>query len=447
MRKAEGSNDVLPRRPLAQAFPPSTSTRDDGRVASSSATPGVTAAQLAGIPADLGQYILQLETQNQELRVTLSAAQSGKHSLVADRGEDEKRMFLNDVLSQVETVIQAHKNKTAAEVQKYKTEAENATLALRNLRNAIQQEGMDLTLAPAMMSFSRKSKQQEKSGNAALELSMPPESQQLLDNIAEEYLQKLLAVNSSDEVPHVVRTTTKSAFEAVVMHFTDQLCRNFEESESVIQTLRTENSALQEEIRTQQHLNESQKVQLVQHAEMEAQALRDQLRSFQVAASSGDEVAAAVNERALEEYTHMLIEARREANHLRQELDQERNHCAQVCLRLKTSLQKRNNEFESAVVNRAEEVVKQHERKIAELERQLSEYTLTRGPRSVADRGVQAGEPSIVVPTHENFVPNVMSAVKRDPTRMNNPHNREMFEQEVWRKTQELLQKYGSSTA
>jgi hypothetical protein len=141
-----------------------------------------------------------------------------------------------------EVVVQAHRNKTEAEVQKYKSEAEQAQQALRSLRNAIQQEGMDLSLAPAMISFQRKpaaakapsgiDTHADDNGMSALSLSIPVEAQQLLEGIAEDILQKLVAVQKSDDVPNVVRGSVKASFESVIVYFTDQLMSNFKESET-----------------------------------------------------------------------------------------------------------------------------------------------------------------------------------------------------------------------
>jgi hypothetical protein len=67
----------------------------------------------------------------------------------------------------------------------------------------------------------------------------------------------------------------------------------------------------------------------------------------------------------------LLAEARRQQTQLRIELENEKNHSAQVCLKLKAALQKRNEDFEKAVLSRAEEVVSQREKYIAELEAKL----------------------------------------------------------------------------
>ncbi|MGV2337287.1 MAG UNVERIFIED_CONTAM: hypothetical protein LVR18_25425 [Planctomycetaceae bacterium] len=84
-------------------------------------------------------------------------------------------------------LITAHENEAQAEIRNVQAfEAETAQLALKNLRAAIQgQEGMDLTMAPAMIAFHRK---QQAMGAAlpALGLQIPPEAQRLLEGLSQE---------------------------------------------------------------------------------------------------------------------------------------------------------------------------------------------------------------------------------------------------------------------
>jgi hypothetical protein len=407
------------------------------------------------VPSDLTVYILDLERQNQELRNHISflrealnhetqmasgAGSGGAERLRLAQTEEEKRVFLANILAQIEVVIEAHKNKTASEIQKYKLEAENAQLALKNLRHSIQQEGMDLTLAPAMISMQRRTNRAAHPDPATgIAVNLPPDAKALLDGVATDVLEKLMSVTSSDDVASVVRTAVVSSFESIVGFFTDQLIEASKSSELAVETTRAEMKAMQEDFRTQLSLSENHRVHLVQQGELEVQALRDELRAFHTAAAS-DDVQATVHERALSEYTDMLVQSRHETNRLRQELETEKNHCAQVCLKLKSALQRRNAEFEKAVVTRAEEVVAARDRRIGELEASVRKYS-TDSARAVRHAAVQAGDAAVLLPTEDNFVGNVLSSVKKG-VRANSANN-EQFEKEVWRKTQELLTKYG----
>jgi hypothetical protein len=409
----------------------------------------------AAVPSDLTVYILDLERQNQELRSHISFLRealdhetqmsSGGGGGLAERvtmaqTEDEKRAFLTSIMSQVEVVIEAHKNKTASEIQRYKMEAENAQLALKNLRHSIQQEGMDLALAPAMMSLQRRTNRAMNPEPATgVSMTLPPDARALLDGVANDVLEKLTAVSPSDDVGHVVRSAVTSSFESIVGFFTDQLIDASKASEHAVETIQAEMAAMKEDFRTQLSLSENQRVQLVQQAELEVQALHDELRSFHKAAAT-DDVQVSVHERAMNEITEMLVQSRHETNRLRQDLETEKNHCAQVCLKLKSALQKRNAEFEKAVVVRAEEVVATRDQRISELEEALRTYA-GESARPVRHAGVQVGDAAVLLPSEDNFVPHVLSSVKKG-LRTTATTN-EKFEKEVWRKTQELLSKYG----
>ena len=417
----------------------------------------------AAIPSDLTVYILDLERQNQELRshitflrealnhetqmsgvpaasAVLAAGGGGGDRLRTLQSEDEKRAFLAEILSQIEVVIQAHKNKTASEIQKYKLDAENAQLALKNLRSSIQQEGLDLTLAPAMISMQRRTNRALNPEPATgVALNLPPDARALLEGVANDVLERLMGVSSSDDVAVVVRAAVTTSFETIVGFFTDQLIDATKSSEALVEAVKAELAAAKDDFKTQLSLSENQRVQLVQQGELEIQALRDELRAFHTASAS-DDVQASVHERALAEYTEMLVESRQETNKLRQDLEAEKNHCAQVCLKLKSALQRRNAEFEKAVVTRAEEVVAARDKRISELESTLKRFN-SDAVRAVRHAAVQVGDSSILLPTEDNFVPNVLSSVKKGIK--GNATNNELFEKEVWRKTQELLSKYG----
>ncbi|CUG93476.1 Hypothetical protein, putative [Bodo saltans] len=412
---------------------------------------GGSAAALAttsGIPTDLANYILDLERQNQELRQHIqflqdallredkggstfppdpdAAARSGGEAANPARwsSEDDKKSFLNDVLHQMEIVIQAHKNKTSVEIQKYKTEAEDARRALRHLRDSIHQEGLELSLAPAVSLMHKKystavgnatrSMATKNTDDAAMKttnvvngLRQPDQTQQLLDAIASDVLSRLSTVQDGDDVDALVKDAVALNFEATVDHFTSQLVQCVKDSNDEVDALRGEMKSMKEDLRSQLAVSEHQRVYLVQRHELEVQALRDELHAYHIA-STRDDVQATVQERALDEYTAMLVDARSEAARVRKELEEERNHSAQVCLKLKSALQKRNSEFEQAVVERAEQVLDAKQRQVQALEAALAELG---GRRSKTDKQIQVGDPSVTVAASaQTFIPNVVNS-------------------------------------
>lgn len=374
----------------------------------------------AGVPEDVTRYVLDLERQNHEFRDQITFLQAALRTAdesnaqqaetsrrregesrqrrldhVFGHAEDEKNAFLSDVLGQVELVIQAHRNKANADMQRYKHEAETAKAALRSLRESIEQEGMDLTLAPAIVRMQEKyqaalrdvttqhaagvgggtdddAEGPNKDGAQGdeLVLKLPQEAQHLVHAVAADILARLSRVREEDDVTALVRQAVTVAFRALVQHFTAQVVDSSKEAVESVAYLREEMNRLKEQHRYELSFSEQQRVLLVERTDLEVQALRDELHAYHVA-STTDDVQATMQEKALNEYTNMLVEARAEAEKLRRELDQEKTHCAQVCLRLKSSLQKRNQEFEKAVVDRAEEVVRQRDQMVADLQKQL----------------------------------------------------------------------------
>lgn len=395
---------------------------------------------------DVTEYIFRLERQNDQLRQQLTAmAQTpgfDNSSLPSklDHGEEGKREFLNSVLTQVESIISAHKAKAHAEVQKYKNEAEAAQLALKNLRLAIQQEGMDLSMAPAMIAFQRKQQLLQPNGSSvpSLGLQIPPEAQKLLETLSAELLNQLLSLKATDDVPAVVGQAVKGCFEGIVVHFTDQIYANTRFMDDANEVLRRELAEAREETRKVELAQESKRIELVTKHDADLQALRDELACFNKAAD--DDVAGNIQRRAFDEYAQLLSDSRRQLQQMRLELENERNHSAQVCLKLKAALQKRNDEFEKAVLAKAEDVVQQRERRIAELEARIA----ASAPPERRECGIQVGESLVSVPPRDQFVQQLMLSVKKDP-RSTAQHN-EMFEREVWKRTQALLAKYGDGT-
>jgi hypothetical protein len=401
--------------------------------------PAAPAAAAAAAPTDITSYIMQLEKQNVDIRAQVLDLQASSRAPTLERGEESKRAFLNDVLAQVESIIDAHRNKANAEIAKYKAEAEQAAMALKNLRQTIQSDGLDLAMAPAMIAFQRK---QHAAGADAppLGLSIPPDTERLLDGVATDLLATLLTVQGADDIGAVVRGAVKSAFEGIVVHFTDELCGNLDAQVAHVEALTAEIATARQESRTSQLAGEQQRVALATDHALELQALRDEMRAFQNAAGA-DEVTGAVHDKAFAEYAGLLVDARREAAHYAQELENEKNHSAAVCLKLKAALQQRNGDFEKAVLGRAEEVVAQKDRMITQLERRLREREASAAARQQQDAACQAGEPMVSVPTADTFVAQLVSSVHKDSRAA--AQQQDLFERDVWQKTQELLGKYG----
>lgn len=448
------------------------SVRIDRRVGSSSGHhPAVNDERENSRPNDLTTYILELEAQNRELRQHIAALQlqlgaarapsmSGQGSVdrlrevMGEEGakavtntlnathhrtlatEAERKAFLTDILSQIEVVIQAHRNKTFSEVARYKTEAESAREALRALREVIQQEGMDMTLAPGLLNAQ---KVLGAAGRAsASELALPPESELLLGGISQDMLRRLVALDDSADLASAVKEEVRRGFTVVVRHFAQQLVLAANDSAAAMADQRAEMDRLKDELRTQLHMSETRRMQMVQQHDIEVMALRDELHAFNVAASE-DDIERNLHQRALEEYNRMLVESRTETAGLRKALDDEKNHSAEVCLRLKSALQRRSAEFEKTIVEQAEALVKEREATISDLRKEID--VLKGPPKTFSSIGCQIGESNIVPVDADNYVSNVLRAMKRDPKSIG--ETTEKYERELWRHTQDLIQRYG----
>ena len=387
--------------------------------------------------------------------------------------EAEKKAFLTDILSQVEVVIQAHRNKTQSEISRYRAEAESARAALRGLREVIQNEGMDLTLAPGLMHAQRTLSLLGGNGNSgggnvagllrggAEELDLPPDCEALLGGISHEMLRRLVALEeereeaalrspyggggasaaatvAADDLPRLVKAEVRRGFTAIVRHFSDQLVMAANDSAAALADQRADNERMKAELRTQLHMSEERRLALVQAHDIEVGALRDELHAFNVAATD-DDVERGLHQRALEEYNRMLVDSRMEAAALRKAVEEEKNHSAEVCLRLKTALQRRSAEFEKTIVTQAEALVKERDGTIGALRAEIADL---RGPPKVyASFGCQAGESFVVPVDADNYVTNVLKAMRRD-TRSVGEANAQ-YERDLWRHTQDLIHRYG----
>jgi hypothetical protein len=399
---------------------------------------------------DIRSYIFDLELQNRELRRQLETARTEtalpSSAMLVGGSDEAKREFLTNVLTQVESIVEAHRNKANAEIHRYKTEAEQAKNALEQLRQVIQTEGLDLTLAPAMIQFHRKQKRAAASGGgiepSPLGIDFPKEVDDMLHQVAVDILTKLQAVTDRNQLGSTMREACRSGFQFIVMHFTDELITATKRQDAAIETLRQELDDAKKENRTMLLAHETKRVEMATEHQLELDALRDEIRTLTASTAGSDTLTYAMHEKAFAEYAQLLVEARREAANLRAELDQEKTKSAEVCLRLKANLEKRRTEFEQEIVAKAEEVVTQRDRLISELESRLRQREAQFARNEARDCGVQAGEPLVNMPDKENFVPQLLSVYHRDSRAT--AQNNEIFEREVWKKTQELLSKYGN---
>ena len=433
--------------------------------------------QTSGNPTDLTNYILELEGQNRELRRHVLSLQdellATQNALVRSRAspvtaggggalvmhddpeiagmltstgaiarrfdtDSERKAFLTDVLSQIEVVIQAHRNKTSSEIQKYKSAAESAQRSLKDLRETIEHEGMGLSLNPSMIAVKRKNRRGDDKEEETSAMSLPPQAHALLEEIAKDVVHRILSAESAEDVPDAVHHEVRKAFRVLIDHFCEQVVSATKDSAAMVDEVKKDAESAKADLRLQLHSSEEKRVQQVRNHELEMSALRDELEAYH-RASASDDVQASLHQRALEEYNYILVEAKQEAASLRDALEEERTHSAEVCLKLKSSLQRRSAEFEKAVVERAEAAVSEKDAKIENLE---SEVKQLRGPPvATRDIAIQAGDSNLLVMNKDAYVGNVLKSIQRTPA--DNSVLDEQYERNLLRKTQDLIAKYG----
>ncbi|KAH9578938.1 hypothetical protein LSM04_008082 [Trypanosoma melophagium] len=385
--------------------------------------------------------------------------------------QEERERYMNDVLAQVDAIVQAHHNKSEAEILRYKGEAEAAKLALKQLREAIALEGVDLSMLPAamatlfgrplntvgrnintgdsdknsingresakefgsvennnnnLMSSSRTSTKGIMGGGAlsGIAETMLEKCKPLLSEASDAVLADLLRVEADDDVPTIVRDSVRRGFEALAQHLTSLVADYIGHYISEVRYLQQEREAARRELREEINASEHQRLRMAQRYETEISALRDELHAFHVAAADGDEMRASLHERALAEYTRLLAESRDEATALRSQLEEARSDHATMCLRLKASLERRGAEFEAAVIRRAADALKQRDNRIAELEKCVSQQQEAEERRRSGQvvKGVQVQmdeeEKNGFVLDETHFVPNVLAVCSSNGNKM-----------------------------
>ncbi|RNF25748.1 uncharacterized protein Tco025E_01988 [Trypanosoma conorhini] len=507
-------------------------------------------ALLARLPKEMTGYIIEIETQNRQLRQHVlelqeeqrqTQAMLGANRRLADAvvgnshavevgveedksyqhatndfqvasgallSQEEREQYINEVLAQVDVIVQAHRNQSESMILKYKQEAESAKLALKNLREAIALEGVDLSMLPAVLATlsgptraacrgetrrtnpNSPTTTEVDSAIAGIVTVMNEKCAALVGEAADVVLGDLLRVEAGDDVPTVVRQSVQRGFEALARHLASVVTEYIKYSTEELRYSHKEREAACRELRGELSASETRRLREAQHYETELRTLRDEIHAFHVAAAEGDELRGTVQERALEEYTALLVESRADADALRRQLEEERSDHATTCLRLKSSLQRRGAEFEEAVVRRAEELVGQREAHIEDLQQQLEAARRAGEGRTKgrATKGVQVQAAESIVLDASNYMSNVLSlgsswkgASPRPTARLATPTQSKShpaaaplppplpstpsaqppttpsvlggddsalqqdnsFEEEVWEKTMELLTKYG----
>ncbi|KEG11539.1 hypothetical protein DQ04_02521050 [Trypanosoma grayi] len=503
------------------------------------------------LPKEMTKYIIDMEEQNRELRqeviglqeelqqqhIQLSAHQqlvdaiggenrTNNQSVLSDShiasgafaSPEEREHYMNDVLAQVDALVQAHRNQTEAEILKYKHEAETARLALSKLRETIALEGVDLSMLPAAMTtLTGRAPTADSSDSGGLVATatedaitennddaaatgiatvMMEKCTPLVDAASDAVLHDLLRVEASDDVPAVVRQSVQRGIAALARHLASVVVEYVRHCTGEVRYLHEEREAIRRDLREEVRVSEHQRLRMAQRYETEIRALRDQLHTFHVAAATdGDALKSTIHTRALEECGALLVSSREEAAALRTQLEEERSDHAATCLRLKASLQRRNSDFEEAVVRRAEEIVRQRDARIAELGQQLDKIRRAEMQRTSGrtTKGVQTQAVKEIVLDEPHFMTNVLSlcSTRKEPVGLNQsfatpsfyakhhppatttaaaaaataaPSSTQLpmtpsglgeteptsfqhdgsFEEEVWAKTMELLRKYGA---
>ncbi|ESL08809.1 hypothetical protein TRSC58_03482 [Trypanosoma rangeli SC58] len=524
--------------------------------------------RLARLPREMTEYIMQIETQNRQLRQQVLELQEelqrrqrqthtmmGSYQQLADTvvgnkhsveigvekgkihqhatndlqavfgdflNQEEREQYVNEILAQVDVIVQAHRNQSELIILKYKQEAEGAKLALKELRRAIALEGVDLSMLPAALATlsgpARATRSGGYSGNdndndhstgetrttnsnspTATELDaatagimsvMNEKCAVLIGEAADVVLRDLLRVEAGDDVPTVVRQSMQRGFEVLARHLASVVTEYIGYCTAELRYLHKERETVCRELREDLHASESRQIRMAQQYETEIRTLRDEIHAFHVAGADGDELKGMVHERALEEYTTLLVESRAESDSLRRQLEEERSDHATTCLRLKSSLQRRNAEFEEAVMRRAEELVGRRDAHIGELQQQLDALRRVeeRRTKDRATKGVQVQAAESIILDASNYMSNVLSlgsswkgassqlngrlatptqsrshstaaplppplpptpsaqppmtpsALGRNDSGLQQDNS---FEEEVWAKTMELLTKYG----
>ena len=444
---------------------------------------GVSMLGGAGGPSDLTNYILELEGQNRDLRRHVLSLQdellATQNALVRSRAspvisggggalvthddpeiagmltgaagkrfetDSERKAFLTDVLSQIEVVIQAHRNKTAGEIQKYKFAAESAQRSLKELRETIEHEGMGLSLNPSMLAIKRRGGSGESNGEhnskdraaSNVGLSLPPQANALLEEIAKDVVHRILSAESAEDVPDAVHHEVRKSFRVLVEHFCEQVVAATKDSAAMVEDIKKDAESAKADLRMQLHSSEERRVRMVRDHELEISALRDELEAYH-RASASDDIQASLHQRAMEEYNFILVEAKQEAATLRDALEEERTHSAEVCLKLKSALQRRSTEFEKAIVEKAEAAITEKEAKIESLEEEVKKLRAPPVPKR--DVGAQAGDSNLLTMNKDSYVGNVLKSIQRTPA--DNAAHDEEYERSLLRKTQDLIAKYG----
>eukprot|EP00756_Hemistasia_phaeocysticola_P029840 Hpha_TRINITY_DN16256_c3_g1::TRINITY_DN16256_c3_g1_i1::g.11595::m.11595 len=325
-------------------------------------------------PHSEGHHSNGISTSGRQSEVEALRARVQELETVLALEQAEKAGFQEDALSKVDAAMTTCRQRAEEEIARHRRVAQRAQERLCVLREAVFAEGIDLHGLYEDASFA---------STDAVE-----HRQQLLDALGEEVLRELVAQEQKraaegapsdpDSVGENVRRAVARCFQLVVRHYEEIL-------------------------------------------EGVAQGFEREVNALSAARSVEGQDGAGARWEALE------------AN-----LDYERQRNALLCVRMKGSLRKRNEEFERRVMDKAEELVADYKQRADAASVRVSEFE--------SRFSHLRAEPLLSPPSHhdtscQRFVREVTRQV-RDATTEDTADGRLHFERDVLNKAQQLLEKY-----
>eukprot|EP01064_Diplonema_japonicum_P026766 TRINITY_DN38318_c0_g1_i1.p1 TRINITY_DN38318_c0_g1~~TRINITY_DN38318_c0_g1_i1.p1 ORF type:complete len:347 (+),score=100.32 TRINITY_DN38318_c0_g1_i1:62-1102(+) len=136
-----------------------------------------------------------------------------------------------------------------------------------------------------------------------------------------------------------------------------------------------------------------------------------------------------------------LCKIKRECSLARDDLEEERQRVAMVCIHMKDSLEKKNATFEAAVMGKADDLVRQYKQRADEAERRLEGLTPPKRSPSVTTSAQTEPEPA-----PQSYLASAVTAEYRREYGIERAEHEAtlQFERDVMAKAQSLLQKYST---
>eukprot|EP01059_Diplonema_ambulator_P025571 TRINITY_DN42649_c0_g1_i1.p1 TRINITY_DN42649_c0_g1~~TRINITY_DN42649_c0_g1_i1.p1 ORF type:complete len:351 (+),score=93.34 TRINITY_DN42649_c0_g1_i1:58-1110(+) len=134
-----------------------------------------------------------------------------------------------------------------------------------------------------------------------------------------------------------------------------------------------------------------------------------------------------------------LKKMRRECSIARDDLEEERQRVAMVCIHMKDSLERKNTQFERAVMTKADDLVRQYKHRAEEAERRLESLVPPKRMPTVTTSAQTEPEPA-----PQSYLANAVTASYRREHGIERAEHLAtlQFERDVMNKAQTLLQKY-----